>query len=207
MDMKAFFKLSYGLYIVTTKFNKKESGCVINTMTQVTAEPSQVCVTINKENYTTELLQKSQVFNVSVLLESVSMDTIRQFGFQSGRDVNKFEVGQYAKDQNGVNYLTQDSAATFTCQVKQMIDVGTHIMFIAEVVDAKILSDEPVLTYSAYHEKKNGTTPKAAPSYIEETTQTGWRCDVCGYIYEGDTLPEDYICPICKVDATHFQKL
>lgn len=207
MDMKAFFKLSYGLYIVTTKLNEKESGCVINTMTQVTAEPSQVCVTINKENYTTELLQKSQVFNVSVLLDSVSMDTIRQFGFQSGRDVNKFEVGQYAKDQNGVNYLTQDSAATFTCQVKQMINVGTHIMFIAEVVDAKILSDEPVLTYSAYHEKKNGTTPKSAPSYIEETIQTGWRCDVCGYIYEGDILPEDYICPICKVDATHFQKL
>lgn len=207
MDMKAFFKLSYGLYIITTKYNEQESGCVINTMTQVTAEPSQVCVTINKDNYTTELLQKSQVFNVSVLLESVSMDTIRQFGFQSGRDVNKFEVGQYDIDQNGVKYLTQDSAASFTCRVKQVVDVGTHIMFIGEVVDAKVLSEEPVLTYSAYHEKKNGTTPKSAPSYIEETTKTGWRCDVCGYIYEGDSVPDDYICPICKVDATHFQKI
>ena len=207
MDMKAFFKLSYGLYIVTTKYNELENGCVINTMTQVTAEPSQVCVTINKNNYTTELLQKSQVFNVSVLLESVSMDVIRQFGFQSGRDVNKFEVGQYETDQNGVKYLTQDCAASFTCQVRQMVDVGTHIMFIAEVVDAKVLSDEPVLTYSAYHEKKNGTTPKSAPSYIEATTKIGWRCDVCGYIYEGDIVPDDYICPICKVDATHFQKI
>ena len=207
MDMKSFFKLSYGLYIVTTKYEDQESGCVINTMTQVTAEPSQVCVTINKNNYTAELLQKSQVYNVSVLLDSISMDMIRQFGFQSGRDVNKFAQGDYQTDQHGVKYLTQGSAATFTCRVKQMVDVDTHIMFIGEVVEAKVLSDEPVLTYSAYHEKKNGTTPKSAPSYIEESEKTGWRCDVCGFIYEGETLPEGYVCPVCKVDATHFHKI
>lgn len=207
MDIKAFFKLSYGLYIVTSKHDNQESGCVINTMTQVTAEPSQVCVTLNKDNYTTELIKESQVFNVSVLLEDVSMDTIRQFGFQSGRDVNKFEKGTYKTDQNGVKYLAKESAAMFVCQVKQMVDVGTHIMFIAEVKDTAVLSDLPVLTYSAYHEKKNGTTPKSAPSYIEETTKQGWRCDVCGFIYEGETLPDDYICPICKVDASHFEKI
>lgn len=207
MDMKAFFKLSYGLYIVTSKDNDKESGCVINTMTQVTSEPAQVCVTLNKDNYTTQLIQSSGVYNVSVLLESVSMDTIRQFGFQCGKDINKFEGVDYATDNNGVKYLTKETAACFSCKVTKTVDVGTHIMFIGEVEDAKVLNDGDVLTYAAYHEKKNGTTPKNAPSYVEETTKSGWRCDVCGYIYEGDVLPDDYICPICKVDASHFQKI
>ena len=207
MDTKAFFKLTYGLYVVTSKFNNEESGCVINTMTQVTSSPSQVCVTLNKENYTTQLIEKSQVFNVSVLLDEVSMDTIRQFGFQCGKDVNKFENIDYQEDVNGVKYLAKESAAMFACCVKQMIDVGTHIMFIAEVVDAKVLNDGELLTYSAYHDKKNGTTPKNAPSYIEETQKQGWRCDVCGFIYEGEKLPENYICPVCKVDASHFHKI
>lgn len=207
MDTKAFFKLTYGLYVVTSKYNNEESGCVINTMTQVTSSPSQVCVTLNKENYTTQLIEKSQVFNVSVLLDEVSMDTIRQFGFQCGKDVHKFENIDYQEDVNGIKYLTKESAAMFACCVKQMIDVGTHIMFIAEVVDAKVLSDNEVLTYSAYHDKKNGTTPKNAPSYIEETQKQGWRCDVCGFIYEGEELPENYICPVCKVDASHFHKI
>lgn len=207
MNMKSFFKLSYGLYIVTTKLGDKESGCVINTMTQVTAEPSKVCVTINKDNYTTELLKESQVFNVSVLLDCVPMEVIRQFGFQSGRNINKFEDGKYETDVHGVKYLKDYSAATFACRVEKMVDVGTHIMFVAEVKDAEVLSDEPVLTYSAYHEKKNGTTPKTAPSYIEEKEKTGWICEVCGYIYEGEVLPQNYICPICKMDATHFKKL
>lgn len=206
MDTKAFFKLSYGLYVVTSKDDSQESGCVINTMTQVTSEPSQICVTINKNNYTTELIQKSQMLNVSVLLEEVSMDTIRTFGFQSGRDVNKFENGSFGEDSQGLKYL-KDAAAYFSCIVKQTLDVGTHIMFVAEVKDAKILNDGDVLTYATYHQKKNGTTPKSAPSYVEETTIQGWRCDVCGYIYEGDSLPKDYICPICKVDVTHFKKI
>lgn len=206
MDTKAFFKLSYGLYIVTSKDDNKESGCVINTMTQVTSDPSQVCITINKNNYTTELIQRSQMFNVSVLLEKVSMDTIRTFGFQSGRNINKFENENYDVDSLGMKYL-KNSAAYFTCVVKQTLDVGTHIMFVAEVKDAKVLNDGDVLTYAAYHQKKNGTTPKSAPSYIEENTKQGWRCDVCGYIYEGESLPEDYICPICKVDASHFIKI
>ncbi|MEG0275707.1 MAG: flavin reductase [Coprobacillus sp.] len=207
MDIKAFFKLTYGLYIVTTKNKDQESGCVINTMTQVTASPSQVSIALNKDNYTTELIKESGIFNVSVLLDNVSMDTIRNFGFQSGKDVNKFENMDYKIDNLGIKYLTKESAATFSCKVNQIVDAGTHFMFIAEVVDTKVLSEEEVLTYSAYHEKKNGATPKNAPSYIEEPTQSGYRCDVCGFIYEGETLPEDYICPVCKVDASHFQKI
>ena len=207
MDSKAFFKLSYGLYIVTSKNDNQESGCVINTMTQVTAEPSQVCITLNKENYTTQIIEKSGVFNVSVLLEKVPMEIIRTFGFQCGKDVNKFENIAYETDVNDVKYLTENTAAMFACRVKKTVDVGTHLMFISEVEDAQTLSDETVLTYAAYHDKKNGTTPKSAPSYVEETTKQGWRCDVCGFIYEGETLPEEYICPICKVDASHFHKI
>lgn len=207
MDTKAFFKLTYGLYIITSKFGDKESGCVINTMTQATSEPSQVTVTLNKNNYTTKLIQESGVFNVSVLLESVSMDTIRQFGFQSGQDTNKFGIGEYGEDSHGVKYLLNDSSASFTCRVKQSLDVGTHILFVAEVEDAKVLSEDEVLTYTNYHNKKNGTTPKSAPSYVEETEKQGWRCNICGYIYEGATLPEDFVCPICKMDVSHFEKL
>lgn len=207
MDTKAFFKLTYGLYIVTSKNNDQESGCVINTMTQVTSEPSQVSIVVNKNNYTTELIKQSGLCNVSVLLESISMDMIRQFGFQSGRDVHKFDGVDFAIDKNGIKYLTKDVAAMFACEVKKEVDVGTHIMFICEVTDMKVLNDGEVLTYTAYHQKKNGTTPKSAPSYIEATEKVGWRCDVCGYIYEGDVLPDDYICPICKVDASHFQKI
>lgn len=158
MDSKAFFKLSYGLYIVTSKNDNQESGCVINTMTQVTAEPSQVCITLNKENYTTQIIEKSGVFNVSVLLEKVPMETIRTFGFQCGKDVNKFENIAYETDVNDVKYLTENTAAMFACRVKKTVDVGTHLMFISEVEDAQTLSDETVLTYAAYHDKKNGTT-------------------------------------------------
>lgn len=207
MDLKAFFKLSYGVYIVTSKDGDKESGCVINTMTQVTSKPAQLCVTLNKDNYTTELVQASGIFNVSVLLESVSMDTIRNFGFQSGKNVNKFENFECLTDTNGLKYPAHEIAATFSCRVNQSVDVGSHIMFIAEVQDAKHINDEQVLTYAAYHDKKNGVTPKNSPSYIEEPTKKGWRCDVCGYIYEGDDLPEDFTCPVCKAEASHFHKI
>lgn len=210
MDTRAFFKLSYGLYVVTTKSKEKASGCVINTMTQVTSEPAQVCVTLNKNNYTTQLIQESKVLNVSVLTERIPMETIRHFGFQSGRDVNKFadvETIPCGKDINDVYYLTRYSAASFACKVKQEVDVGTHIMFICEVQDAKTLSQDPVMTYAYYHQFKKGTTPKNAPSYVEDKTKSGWRCDVCGYIYEGEELPKDFVCPVCKVDATHFVKI
>ena len=192
MDTNAFFKLSYGLYVITSKSNDKESGCVINAMMQLTAESPQIAIAVNKNNYTTELIQESQVFNASVLMDDVSMDVIKTFGFQSGRDNDKFKDGNYGTDQNGLKYL-KDASATFSCQVKKSIDVGTHILFIAKVIEAKILNEGEVLTYAAYHEKKK--------------VKKGWRCTVCGFIYEGENLPEDYICTVCKVDASHFSKI
>lgn len=192
MDTNAFFKLSYGLYIITSKSKDKESGCVINAMMQLTVEPLQIAIAINKNNYTTHLIQESQVFNASVLMKDVSMDIIKIFGFQSGRDTHKFKNGNYGVDKNGLKYL-KDASAMFGCRVKKSIDVGTHYVFIAEVEEAKILNEGEVLTYATYHERKK--------------VKQGWRCDVCGFIYEGEQLPEDYICPVCKVDASHFKKL
>lgn len=206
MDTKAFFKLTYGLYVITSQYNGKDGGCIANTFTQVTSEPSQISITLNKNNFTTELIENSKVFNCGVLLDEVSMDVIRHFGFQSGKDVDKFKDIEYFVDENNVKQIKKGLAATFSCKVNKVIDVGTHYMFIAEVVDAKVLNEDAVLTYTNYHLKKNGATPKNAPSYIEEKKK-GYRCTICGFIYEGETLPDDYVCPVCKKDASYFEKI
>lgn len=207
MDKKAFFKLSYGLYVITSNCDGKDSGCIANTFNQVTSDPAKVSITLNKANYTTSLIENSCVFNCGVLLDDVDMDVISRFGFQCGKDVDKFDGIEYTVDQNNVKQITKGIAATFSCKVVNMVDVGTHIMFIAEVTDCKVLSEQEVLTYANYHSKKNGTTPKNAPSYQEETKKSGWRCSVCGFILEEEELPEDYVCPICKQPASVFEKI
>lgn len=207
MDKKAFFKVSYGLYIITSNCDSKDGGCIANTFVQVTSDPAKVCITLNKDNFTTSLIENSGVFNCGVLLEEVDMDIIRRFGFQSGKEVNKFADIEYTVDANKVKQITTGLAATFSCKVVNVIDVNTHVMFIGKVQDCQVISDKPVLTYATYHDKKKGTTPKNAPSYVEETTKSGYRCSVCGYILEADVLPDDYICPICKQPASVFEKL
>lgn len=206
MDTKAFFKLSYGLYLVSSTYQGKDSGCIINTMMQVTANPAKVTITLSKENYTTSLIDKSKVFNGAVLLDAIDMDIIRRFGFQSGKDVDKFKDIECAKDRYGIKQIKDGIAADFSCKVIDQKDVGTHIMFIAEVMDATVYNEEPVLLYANYHKKKNGVTPPKAPSY-QEVTKKGYRCKVCGYVLEADVLPEDYICPVCKQPASVFEKV
>lgn len=206
MDTKAFFKLSYGLYLVSSTYQGKDSGCIINTMMQVTANPAKVTITLSKENYTTSLIDKSKVFNGAVLLDAIDMDIIRRFGFQSGKDVDKFKDIEYEKDRYGIKQIKDGIAADFCCKVIDQKDVGTHIMFIAEVMDATVYSEDSVLLYANYHKKKNGTTPPKAPSY-QEVTKKGYRCKVCGYVLEADVLPEDYICPVCKQPASVFEKI
>lgn len=164
-------------------------------------------ITLHKDNYTTALIEESKIFNCSVLLAEVEMDTIRRFGFQSGRDVNKFDGISFKEDALGIKHIDKEIAATFSCKVLQLVDVGTHILFVGEVVECQCYSDAPVLTYADYHNKKNGTTPKLAPSYIEETSKKGYRCTICGFILEEDILPEDYICPICNAPASVFEKI
>ncbi|MDD8048207.1 MAG: flavin reductase [Thomasclavelia sp.] len=206
MDNNAFRKLSYGLYVVSSKDSKKDNGCIANTFTQVTSSPAGVCITLNKDNYTTNQIKESKIYNVAVLLEEVDMDLIRNFGFQSGKDVDKYANIKADKDSLGIKYPTEGVAAVFSVEVTKEVELSTHIMFIGEVKDAKVLNDKEVLTYANYHKIKNGATPKNAPSYIEEK-KTGWRCSVCGYIYEGENLPEDFICPVCKQPASVFEKI
>lgn len=207
MNNKAFFKLSYGLYVVSSSCDGKDSACIANTFVQVTSEPARVCITLNKNNYTTSLIENSCVYNVGVLLDDIDMDVIRRFGFQSGKDVNKFDGIDYEVDCQNIKQITKGIAASFSVKVISMTDVGTHIMFVGDVIDCKVINEGEVLTYANYHNKKNGTTPKNASSYQADTSKHGWRCTVCRFILEADELPEDFICPVCKQPASVFEKI
>lgn len=208
MDAKAFFKLSYGVYIVSTSADGKNAGCVINTLTQVTAEPARVSIALNKNNETLKRIEVSGTFSAVVLSDDVSMDLIRRFGFQSSREADKFDGIPQGRDSLNNPYPTEGACARFTCKVVSTTDADTHVLIIAEVVEAESLDGAAPLTYANYHLKKNGATPPNAPSYQKETEKVvGYRCTVCGYILESDTLPDDFICPVCKKDASYFVKL
>lgn len=195
MDKNAFHKISYGLYVVSSSNDGKFSGCVSNTFIQVTSDPSQVAITLNKNNFTTSLIENSAVYNVVIMQDNVSDDTIKHFGFQSGRDVDKFADIEFDVDSLNLKYPTTNMAAMFSVKVNQIVTLSTHIMFIGEVVDCKVLSNEKVLTYENYHARKS------------QKPKSGWRCDVCGFVYDGEELPEDYICPVCKQPASVFKKI
>ena len=212
MDKSAFHKLSYGLYMVSSRdANGRDCGCVVNTFTQVTSTPAQATVAVNKDNYTAQAILDSGVFDVTVFTQDVPMEIIGRFGFQSSRDTEKFEGFSSAVDVNQVRYLTESSAAHFACHLVQKLDEGSHYLFIGAVDDAEVFGSEEVLTYAYYHEVKKGRTPPKASSYQEETAapaKTGkkrWRCDVCGYIVEADELPDDFKCPVCQQGREHFR--
>lgn len=207
MNETALFKLSYGLYIISSNFEGKDAGCVVNTLHQVTASPIQLSVAVNKDNYTKQVIEASGKFNAVALTQDVPMDTIKRFGFQSSKDHEKYEGIASKRDIQNIPYLTEHTAAYYTCKVVHQLDIGTHVIFIGEVVDCDVISQEEVMTYAYYHKVKNGTTPKNASSYQAKTEKKGWRCTICGYIYEGDPLPEDYICPVCGAPAAVFEKI
>lgn len=207
MDSKAFYKLTYGLYIISSAYEGKTGGCVVNTLAQVTSKPACMSVAINKDNYTTQLIEKSGVFAAVALAQEATMDLIGEFGFKSSRDTDKFVDFQTKTDENGLPYVTEQTLARYSCKAINKLDLGTHIMFIGEVMEAEVLADETPLTYTYYQTVKKGVTPKNAPSYREEPAKKGYRCTICGYIHESDTLPEDFICPICKATADKFEKL
>lgn len=207
MDLQTFFKLSYGLYIVSAAFEGKQNGCIVNTVMQVTAEPPKIAVAVNRDNLTTELIEKSGKFNAAVLTQSATMDLIGRFGFRSGRELEKYEGISYAADASGIYYPTESTAALFSCKVLDRMDLDTHILFVGETLEASTLSDAPVMTYDYYHKVKKGETPPSAPSYKKPEQKSGWRCRICGYIHADEKLPADFICPICKKDASFFDKL
>ena len=208
MDMKAFYSLSCGLYLVGAAHEGRDYGCVVNTVTQVTAEPAKLMVAINKENATTDAVLASGRFEAAVLCETAPMELIGTFGFKTSREVDKFAPFQTARDAHGVPYVTQDVAARFGCKVVDTLDAGTHMLIIGLVEEAEVLNTAAPMTYAYYHTVKKGLTPPKASSYQKaQPKASGWRCTVCGYIYEGEELPADFVCPVCKQPASVFEKI
>ncbi len=200
MDTKALFNIGYGLYVLTANENGKDNGCIINTVMQITSAPCQIAIAVNKKNYTTEMIQRTKKFNISTLTESAKFEMFEHFGFQSGRDSDKFaNFVDTKRSPNGVLYITQNTNSYMSAFVKEEIDFGSHIMFIAQLVTAECLNDEPTVTYTYY--QKN-IKPKH-----ENTNKKGWRCKICGFIYENEILPADYICPVCKHGAIDFERV
>jgi len=199
MDTSALHKLSYGLFVVTAHEGSKDNGCITNTVIQVTNDPLRISVTINKDNYTCGMIQRTGLFNVSVLSEQASFDTFKHWGFQSGKDVDKAVGIEFYRQANGVIYVTGGVNAVICGKVVREIDLGTHVMFIADVTESFSTDETPSATYAYYHKNI-----KAAP---QTPKSKGWVCIICGYIYEGEELPSDFICPICKHPASDFKQM
>ena len=201
VEPNAMFKLSYGLFVLTAREASRDNGCIINTVTQLTDSPKRISIAVNKQNLTHDMILKTGVFNVSILSERAPFAIFKHYGFQSGRDTDKFAgVPALARAQNGIYYLPDSTNAFLSGKVTQTIDLGTHTLFIADVTEARVLSDAPSMTYAYYFENV-----KPKPAALQK--QTGWVCRICGYVYEGEELPEDFICPLCKHGAEDFEKL
>lgn len=194
------FNLSYGLFILTAKDGEKDNGCIVNTVGQVTSQPNRISLTVNKANYMHDMILKTKEFNVSVLAENSKFETYRHWGFQSGRNTDKLESISFKRSANGLVYIADETNAFLSAKVVSTLDLGTHTLFIADVTDGEVLSQVPSATYSFY---QNNIKPK--PASTEK--RKGFICTVCGYIYEGETLPDDFICPVCKHPASDFRPL
>ena len=200
VEPDAFFKLSYGLFVVTAKDGGKDNGCIINTAAQLTDIPKRINIAVNKLNHTHDMILKTKVFNLSVLSEDAPFKLFQHFGFSSGRDTDKFEGFSHAeRSENGLYRLNKYSNAFFSCKVISATDYGTHTLFVAEVTEAKVLNAAPSMTY-AYYFANTKPQPPAKDA-------VGWVCKVCGYVYEGEDLPPDFICPLCKHGVEDFERL
>lgn len=207
IEKTAMYKITYGLFMLTTTDGVKQNGCIVNTVSMITDNPKRIVVFVNKANYTEELLRKTGIFNVSILTESTPFDVFKQFGFVSGRDVDKFAGKSYPTTENGLYYLAQNTNAVLSAKVVDSYDYGTHTLFVAEVTEAKTLSDETSVTYEYY---QNNIKPKPQAPATEEKAESGkhkWVCKICGYVHEGEELPADFICPWCKHPAEDFEQI
>lgn len=225
MNIKALQKLGYGLYIVTSMKGDHRCGQIANTVFQITSEPPTVAVSINRKNETWEGIQESKAFAVSVLAQDTPLSFIGNFGFKSGRDVDKFAGVTYITGQTGSPIVTENATCYMEAKVVNSLDMGTHTIFIGEIVNADVLNDKPCMTYEYYHQVKRGTTPKSAPSYVEtkqETPQPKYRCTICGWVYDpelGDpdggivagtpfeNIPDDWSCPVCGASKADFERV
>ncbi len=199
MDSQAMFKLSYGLYVLTARQGEKDNGCIVNTVMQITDNPKQIVLGVNKENLTHDMVLQTGIFNVSVLTQEAVFWIFQHYGFQSGRDVDKFANIPEARTENGLRYVEGCANAVISGKVVSAQDCGTHTLFVAEVTDARVLSEEPSVTYQYYFDH---IKPKPEPA-----KKTSWVCKICNYVYEGETLPADYVCPWCKHGPEDFEKV
>ena len=204
VDPKTMQKFSYGLFVLSAQADGKDNGCIINTAAQLTSSPNRINIAVNKANHTHDMIMATGMFNISFLSEKTSFDTFKRFGFQSGRDTDKFEgfESSVARSANGLLYVTEGTNAFMSAKVVDSNDYGSHTLFVAEVTEAQILNTDPSVTYAYYFDH---IKPKPQPKIEEE--KHGYVCKICGYVYEGDTLPDDFICPLCKHGADDFEKI
>ena len=215
MDKNAFRKLTYGLYIVSSKYEDTKAGCVVNTVTQITSENPIIAVSINKDNYTNKIIKESKKVVVSILSQNINKDIISTFGFYSSKDTDKFKDIKYDIEDN-LPIIKEGVCAYLIGDVINIIDAETHDIFLVRVSNTKVLNDDEVLTYKYYQESMKGKSPKKAPTYIESNVSGGnkYRCLICGHIYDDDIekikfadLPDDWVCPVCGVTKDKFEKI
>lgn len=198
-DPTALFNIGYGLYVVTSNDGKRDNGLIVNTVTQVTNMPNRLAVTINKENYSHHIIKQTGIMNINCLTVDAPFRVFENFGFRSGRNVDKFENGEPQRSDNGLAVLPAYINSFMSLKVEQYVDLDTHGMFICSITEARVLSDRETMTYAYYH-----ANVKPRP---ETPGKTGYVCKICGYVYEGETLPDDFICPLCKHGAADFEKI
>jgi flavin reductase (DIM6/NTAB) family NADH-FMN oxidoreductase RutF len=198
-DMNALYKIGYGLYVVTSNDGRKDNGLIVNTVSQVTNVPNRISVTINKENYSHHVIKNSGIMNVNCLTIDAPFSVFEKFGFQSGRTVDKFAGDELLRSDNGLVFLPRNINSFMSLKVESYVDLDTHGMFICSVTEARVLSNRESMTYAYYH---SNVKPKP-----ETDGKKGYVCKICGYVYEGDSLPDDYICPLCKHGASDFEPI
>ena len=227
MNLKALYKLGYGLYVVSSRKGDRLNGQITNTVFQITSEPPTIAVSINKNNLTHQFIKESKVLAVSVLSQDTPLSFIGHFGFKSGRDIDKFEGINYKTGETQAPVVTDNTLAYLEARVIREVDVGSHTIFVGEIVGADVIKEGEPMTYAYYHQVKRGTTPKTAPSYIEEKKEAvpkmaKYRCRVCGYIYDpelGDPdggikpgtpfekIRDNWVCPICGAAKSDFERM
>jgi len=227
MNLKALYKLGYGMYVIGSRKGDRLNGQIANTVFQITSEPPTIAVSINKTNLTHEFIKESKVFTASVLCQDTPLSFIGHFGFKSGRDINKLEGISHRIGQTKAPVVIENAVSYLEAKVLQEIDVGTHTIFISEIVGADVLSEKVCMTYDYYHQVKRGTTPKTAPVYVEEKKVEAikapkYKCTVCGYVYDpemGDPdggikpgtpfeeISDDWVCPVCGAPKSDFERM
>lgn len=218
MDKQIFKDITYGIYFVTTKDQTKNKvGCIINTLTQITSTNPMISISLNKENYTNQAIQKNQKFAISIISEKTSKTAITTFGYHSSKEIDKFQKISY-EEQEEIPIIKENTCGYIIAECINKIDCGTHNLILAKVLQTKKINNNTPMTYQYYHKNLKGTSPKKAPTYIEEensiSTSKKYRCTLCGYIYDDakepikfEDLPEDWKCPLCGATKDQFQKI